>query len=146
MYPIIGYTWLTMTMFECFGEPIVTITRADLLREGQLVDVSATAKEAGFRFPVALTREAWLDCVEWSEADSDQQVLQDQSGRLWDVLWMAGLSARRNRGNASRVEFEIWRVPRDGRASQPRATTLVLEVGPGDAGEGVLTIMLPGQD
>src|SRR5262245_16898089 len=31
-------------------------TRADALREGVLIDVSETAREAGFRYPVALTR------------------------------------------------------------------------------------------
>ena len=38
-------------------------TRADALADGVLVDVSAVAREAGIKFPVALTRAAWERCV-----------------------------------------------------------------------------------
>lgn len=46
--------------------------------------VTETAKEAGFRVPVAMTTAAWADTVEWTETDSKRQIEQDQSGRLWD--------------------------------------------------------------
>lgn len=49
---------------------IHTHTRADLLEDGDLVDVSALAQEAGFRVPVAVTRAVWADCVAWSEEDT----------------------------------------------------------------------------
>jgi len=65
-----------------FGEVISTYTRARALEDGVLVDVRAMAKEAGFRFPVAMTAAAWDDCVAWTDADSDRQVHQDQAGRL----------------------------------------------------------------
>ncbi len=68
---------------------ISSYTRAQAIADGVLVDVTETAKEAGFRCPVALTRAAWADCVAWSEADTRRQVPQDEAGRLWDVLWMA---------------------------------------------------------
>ena len=38
-------------------------SRADALRDGVLIDVSATAKEAGLQYPVALTAAAWAKCV-----------------------------------------------------------------------------------
>ncbi|WP_325176197.1 DUF6573 family protein, partial [Xanthomonas hortorum] len=41
-------------------------TRANLLEDGDLVDVSALAREAGFKVPVAVTRAVWADCVAWS--------------------------------------------------------------------------------
>ena len=41
-------------MFEN-ADLIHRYSRADALRDGVLVDVSATAREAGIRFPVALT-------------------------------------------------------------------------------------------
>lgn len=138
-----------MTMMtECFGEPIVTLTRAGLLADGELVDVSATAREAGFRLPVAITHAAWLDCVEWSEADNlRKSTYQDQAGRLWDVLWMASVAVKTSRSaSASRLVFELHRVPRSGRGRAAKRTTLVVEIGPGDAGEPVLTVMLPGED
>ena len=73
---------------------ISTYTRADAIRDGVLVDVSETAREAGFRWPVAMTRGAYEDFVAWSAADSRRQTWQDESGRLWDVLTMARLAAR----------------------------------------------------
>jgi hypothetical protein len=60
-------------------------TRADALRDGVLVDVSATAREAGLQYPVALTRAVWERCV----AVPPGVVCQDEAGRLWDVLWRA---------------------------------------------------------
>jgi type I site-specific restriction endonuclease len=48
----------TATAAEIFGEPIHSYTRADAFADGYLVDVTDTAREAGFRFPVALTRAA----------------------------------------------------------------------------------------
>jgi hypothetical protein len=55
--------------------------RAQALADGVLVDVSATAREAGIRYPVALTRAAWERCV----AIPPGVVCQDEAGRLWDV-------------------------------------------------------------
>lgn len=134
----------TNTMNEIFGEVIHTYTRADAIKDGALVDVSETAVEAGFRVPVALTRAAWADCVEWAEADSQRQIYQNGDGRLWDVLWMAFLSARRAAHQA--FTFELSRVPRGGSGMRPRSTRLVCHIGPGDEGEPVITIMLPGED
>lgn len=129
---------------EAFGPLIYAYTRAQAITDGVLVDVSAMAGEAGFRFHVAMTQAAWADCVEWHDVDSRRQVFQDEAGRLWDVLYMASLAARR--GHGERVVFQLYRVPREGRASRPRLTTLHLHIGPGDAGEPVITIMLPGED
>jgi hypothetical protein len=57
-------------------------TRADALRDGVLIDVSPTAREAGIRYPVALTRAAWERCV----AVPPGVACQDEAGRLWDVV------------------------------------------------------------
>ena len=130
---------------EIFGDPIHVYTREQALADGFLVDVSETAREAGFKAPVALTRAAWADCVEWSEKDTQRQTHQDQAGRLWDVLWMAINAARRNTQRASFM-FQLYRVPRGGRSLRPRLTRLVCSIGAGDNGEPVITIMLPGED
>ncbi len=104
------------------------------------------ANEAGFRFPVALTAAAWADCVAWTEADSRLQVHQDLSGRLWDVLYMATHAVRGSPRPGDRLLFLLYRVPRDGATTQPELTELKLVVGPGDAGEPVVTILLPDED
>lgn len=131
------------TMREVFGEAIYAYSREQAIEDGELVDVSETAQEAGFRFPVVLTRAAWADCVEWSEEDSRRQTYQDEAGRLWDVVWMASRAARR--GGES-ILFQLYRVPRGGRGVRPRLVTLKMVCGPGDEGEPVITIMLPGED
>lgn len=125
---------------------VYTYSRAQAVDDGVLADVSETARDAGFKIPVALTAEAWAECVAWSAADTEKTgVPQDETGRLWDVLWMASCAARRHRhAPADRVTFEVLRVPR-GRRRATRCV-LVLHIGPGDDGEPVITVMLPNED
>jgi hypothetical protein len=104
------------------------------------------AQEAGFKWPVAITADAWADCVAWTEDDSDKQVHQDESGRLWDVLFMASCAIRSASHSGDRLPFQLYRVPRDGRSMEAELTTLKLIVGPGDQGEPVITILLPDED
>lgn len=130
---------------DLFGEVIYSYTRAQAIVDGVLVDVSETAREAGFRWPVAMTSAAWADCVAWSEEDNQRQIYQDASGRLWDVLWMA-LNAIRRANGGTQIEYQLYRVPRDGKSAEARLTSLKLVCGPGDAGEPVITITLPGED
>lgn len=125
---------------------ISSYTRASALEDGQLIDVSEVAREAGFSLPVAVTRAVWADCVAWGEAEKARKgTLQDEDGRLWDVVFMAFLAAAGNR-SASRIEYEVYRVPREGKAVMPRTVRLVLAIGPGDDGQPVITIMQLGED
>lgn len=125
------------------ADVIHAYTRDDAIQDGVLVDVSQAAREAGFRIPVAVTARAWSECVAWPETES---LCQDESGRLWDVVFMAAAAARRaaRRGEGDRTTFDLHVVPRGERV--PRLTTLVLHVGPGDRGEAVATLMRPGED
>lgn len=129
-----------------FGEVISTYTRAQAIEDGVLIDAGSMAQEAGFKWPVAVTSAAWADCVAWTEDDNRQQVYQDESGRLWDVLYMASHAIRTRSGNGDRLLFQLYRVPRDGRSTKAELTTLKLIVGPGDQGEPVITILLPHED
>ncbi len=131
------------TMTEIFGEAIHTYSRTQAVDDGVLIDVTETAAEAGFSCPVAITRAAWSDCVEWTDQDSNRQTTQDESGRLWDVVYMARLAARRG---GSKTIYQLYRVPRGGRGIKPRRTVLEMHAGPGDNGELVITIMMPGED
>jgi hypothetical protein len=69
-------------MFEN-ADLIHRYSRADAIRDGVLFDVSATAREAGIRFPVALTRAVWERCVFVPPG----VLFQDEAGRLWEVCW-----------------------------------------------------------
>ena len=129
-----------------FGDIISTYTRAQAIEDGVLIDISSTAKEAGFEWPVAMTAGAWADCVAWSDTDSQAQVYQDQSGRLWDVIFMAFQAISLSRETGDRLLFRLYRVPRDGHSTDAEVTTLKLVVGPGDGGEPVITIVLPHED
>ncbi|WP_313912714.1 DUF6573 family protein [Tahibacter sp.] len=122
---------------------IHTYTRREALDDGVLIDVTERAREAGFRIPVAVTAAAWAECVEWPETEA---AIQDESGRLWDLVFMAGVAARAaaRQGERGRIAFELFVVPRGGEL--PARTQLDLHVGPGDQGEPVATIMEPGED
>lgn len=128
-----------------FGDAIYRYTRAQAIADGVLVDVTEIAREAGFRIHVALTTAVWSQAVAWSDADSARQTLQDEAGRLWDVVWMAYIAARRASGGCQ-VPFQLHVVPRGGSATRPRLMQLHMHIGPGDDGEPVITIMTPDED
>lgn len=70
---------------EIFGEPIFTYTRQQAIDDGVFIDVTETAREAGFRCSVAVTTALWH---EWINPDPMPEG-QDMQGRLWDVLMIA---------------------------------------------------------
>lgn len=115
---------------------ISVYTRAQGIKDGFLVDVSEMASEAGFKWPVALTVGAWA-YVE--DIPPSKQGIQDIEGRLWDVLWMASLAARRGSGTETLFKLILHR-------GRKKYATLKLVSGPGDEGEPVITIMLPDED
>jgi len=129
-----------------FGDAdIVSVySREQAIADGYLVDVSEIAKEAGFKFPVALTRAVWDDCVEWDYKDTERQTYQDQEGRLWDVVYMAANAGRQSSSNE--LVYQLYRVPRGGRAKKPVLVSLKSHIAPGDKGEPVITIMKPNED
>ena len=139
----ISYEKTTESMF---GDVISTYTRAQALEDGVLIDPGTMAAEAGFKWPVAITADAWADCVAWTDDDSARQVHQDQDGRLWDVLFMAFYAVRTSQESGDRILFQLLRVPRDGRTTKAKLVTLRMIVGPGDSGEPVITILLPHED
>ena len=129
-----------------FGPVISSYSRVQAVEDGVLIDVTSMAREAGFKWPAALTHAAWCECVAWTEQDSRRQVHQDESGRLWDVLFMASYAIRTTTDSGDRLRFSLYRVPKDGHSAEAEEVTLKLMVGPGDVGEPVITIMLPNED
>lgn len=120
-------------------------TRADAIEDGDLIDVSERAKEAGFKVPVALTRAAWHELVAWDSTAMLHGSLQDEAGRLWDVLSIAIHTARAQR-DSSHVKFtvRVMDLKASGPVVEPKHA--VMTIGPGDTPEPVITIMLPGED
>ena len=149
-FPFMNQRRMNMDKLPSSPEPSVevisTYTRAQALEDGLLLDVTEVAREVGFCWPVAMTRAAWEDCVAWSETDNQRQLYQDESARLWDVLWVAWNAIRRNPRNEPWVRYHLCRVPRDGKSVTPSAATLKLVAGPDDGGEPVVTILHPDED
>jgi hypothetical protein len=133
------------------GVLIFSYTRAQAIADGVLVDVSKLAKEAGFRYPVAVTAAVWAECV----TVPDGVAGQDETGRLWDVLNLLRFAI------ASKVAVPRYALPgqnldgervdfavhvRKNSEGDPPLVDLYALCGPGDNGEPVVTIMLPNED
>lgn len=128
-----------MSKFTDDLEIIHAYTRRDAIEDGVLVDVSAAAAEAGFRFPVALTRAVFEGYV----AASPLPEGQDVSGRLWDLLNVLRVEIRRAPRGSHRVPFQVaFRMPK----GKVTVVSLVVVCGPGDEFEPVLTVMEPGEE
>jgi hypothetical protein len=118
---------------------IHSYTRKQALEDGFLVDVSITALEAGFNYPVALTRAVWDTYIVPDERS--RKWGQSERGRLWDCVWMLRLAARASKGDT--VYFKLYFIMKE---KQRRLITLKSICGPGDDGEPVITVMLPDED
>ena len=124
------------------GAPIIyAYTRAQAIADGVLIDVSATAREAGFAFPVAITAGVFATVVNPSERAA--KAGESISGRLWDVLQMMLWAARALPDASDRVTFQVIATGEDG---NKRRHDLWASVGPGDDAAPVITVMLRGED
>jgi hypothetical protein len=128
--------------FFADAEVISRYTRAQALADGVLKDAGATAREAGIKFPVALTQAAWDSYVTVPEGLG----CQDEDGRLWDIVYMFAQAAKRSRGG-SRITFELFvRNSKRQRLDRRDMVTLEANIGPGDTAAPVITIGLIGED
>lgn len=121
--------------------PVISrYTRDRAIKDGVLVDVTETAREAGFKHPLALTAAVHADI---KDITPSKRGIQDEEGRLWDLLWMgrhavSAAAACRQTGPV----FLSFVMP-VGRHRNYRAKIVL---GPGDAGEPVFTVMTPEED
>lgn len=115
---------------------IYAYTRAQALEDGVLVDVTTAAVEAGFTCAVALTASVWGIIEDIPPSKS----YRDMPGRLWDVLWMGQLAARRHR-DTNTCRYRL--ICHHGRKTY---LDLKMVMGPSDDGLPCVTIMLPYED
>jgi hypothetical protein len=123
------------------AEVISSYSRAQAIEDGVLVDVSSVAKEAGIKFPVAMTATVWGQYVEVPEGVG----CQDESGRLWDIVWMFRCAAAKFDGDTLLFKLYVRNHNRE-RLTRQDLVTLKAICGPGDNGEPVVTIMTPEED
>jgi hypothetical protein len=122
-------------------------TRQMAIADGVLVDLMQPGfidlvRQAGIKFPVAMTAAAFQDYVELTP--KAKEAGNDIKGRLWDVLWMLRTEILKSRGrNLSEILFQFLCVTD---RIKPMLCTLKSVVGPGDDGEPVITIMKPEED
>ncbi|MCE9567322.1 MAG: hypothetical protein K8U57_35420 [Planctomycetes bacterium] len=124
-------------MFEDF-ELIHSYSRAQALSDGTLVDVTATAKEAGIKHPTAVTHAVYEQFIRVPERVEGQ----DERGRTWDIIWMLKFAIAR----APEGDFLIYTVFVRNANTQPQPVKLKAICHPGDEGEAVVTVMLPDED
>lgn len=130
---------------ELFGELISSYSRAQAIADGVLIDATETAREAGFKYPVALTAAVFSECVRVPEGVRGQDV----KGRLWDVLWMLRFGMKRQKpdDDPTRVLYSLYvRNHNHERLTRRDLVQLKAICGPGDTPEPVITIMLPDED
>ena len=116
-------------------------TRAQAVEDGEQVDVSTVAAEAGLRFPAFLTR-----CVFDAYVTVPGGVTgQDEDGRLWDIVWMLRDAIRRSRPGEDRIPVALY-VRNDNRRA--RLVNLIATCGALDMDDPrpAITVMLPEED
>lgn len=126
-------------MFED-TEVIYSYTRGQAIEDGVLIDVSETAKEAGFKYPVAVTAAVWSEIIEPDAIATEHG--ESAVGRLWDVLWMLFVAIKTSK-EASDLTYYKMIATADGRQ---HTRQLKAQCGGGANGEPVITIMLPNED
>jgi hypothetical protein len=124
-----------------FGPVIYSYTRKQALADGVQVDVSTVAKEAGFRIPVFMTDTVFNAYVKVPEGVA----AQDESGRLWDILYMLHCAIKKSRPGQDRLSFQLY-VRNDNR--KPKLVTLLSACGALDIDDPApsITIMVPSDD
>jgi hypothetical protein len=139
---------------DVFGPVIYAYTRAQAIEDGVLVDVSTMAKEAGIKLPTVITAAVHAEYVAVPEA---LKGVQDEAGRLWDIVWMCAVAIRSGEIQGSEGMFQLivatpenvpWRSNEkrhEGSRTQ-RLVTLKAVCGPSDDGAPCLTILRPEED
>ena len=122
-------------------EIIYSYTRAQAVADGYQVEVTKTAREAGIRFPVFLTRTVFDAYV----AVPPNVTGQDEAGRLWDIVWMLRFGIRKAEQGQNRLPFALY-VRNDN--GSPKLVKLVavcsaLDI---DDPQPAITVMMPDED
>ena len=119
------------------AEIVSSYSRAEAIEDGVLVDVTAEASKAGWRYPVAVTAGVWGELVAYDETPGGDT--KEQPARLREILHMAATVIALQREPSDTVRFPVTR-------SDGTTRELWGRCGPGDRAEPVVTIMLIGED
>jgi hypothetical protein len=121
-------------------ELIHSYSRKQAIEDGTLIDVSETAREAGIKYPVAITHAVHESYVKVPEGVTSQ----DERGRLWDIVFMLRFAITRHPdAEGDTILYTVF-VRNDDTAPKPMKLKAICH--PGDEGEPVVTVMLPDED
>lgn len=131
---------------DIWGELIHAYTRKEAIADGVLVnlmqgELGVLVKQAGFKYPIAMTATAFKSFVELTPAA--KRAGHDMKGRLWDILMMFKLAIRQSEPGEQTLFFEFWAVTDTRRPTQCKLKSVI---GPDDDGAPCITLMLPDED
>lgn len=118
---------------------IHSYSRAQAIADGVLVDVTTTAKEAGLKYPTAVTQAVFERYIRVPDGLNDQ----DEVGRTWDLLWMLRFALARSANTDSLIYTVLVKTTS---SAGPLPVELKALCHPGDDAEPVITILLPDED
>lgn len=124
-----------------FGDIVYSYTRTQAVADGNQIEVTKTAREAGIKFPVFLTRNVFEACVTIPPGVAGQ----DETGRLFDVVWMLRFAILRSLAGCNRLPFALY-VLNDNR--KPKLVKLIAVCGPLDMNDPrpAITVMMPDEN
>ena len=125
----------TVNAEDYFGKPISRYTRKQALEDGFQIDVSDTAREAGLRFPVFITRAVFET---WVAPDHVKD--ENETARLRDILWMTRCAIKAAAPGACAIRVQLRLL---NRRVDLRAVCAALDI---DEPQPAITIMLPDED
>ena len=125
---------------DFWGEPIFSYSRRQAITDRVLFDVTETAREAGLKYPTAVTAAVWHQWI--VPDDASRQAGQSEQGRLWDVLWLLRWAIARGQ-DGSELHYQVLFLIGGTRQQE---VELKCVCGPGDDPAPVLTIMLTDED
>ena len=97
-----------MDSFFSESDLIFSYTTKQAVIDGELVVVPVEKREeVGIKFPVYMTRSVWNRYV---QVPVEMEGQQDLSGRLWDVLFMFALQARKTSSDRLIFRF-VCQIP-----------------------------------
>lgn len=131
---------------------ISSYSRAQAIEDGVLIDVSEMAREAGIRYPVAITAAVFGEVVTPPEVARANG--ESEEGRLWDVMQMLLWAIRGKRhqnqmdlGDGGEPDDTVWfEVLATDDHERKQHHRLWAKCGPADNLEPTITVMMVGED
>lgn len=110
-------------------------SRAQMIADGELIDVSNAAKALKYRIPVAVTQAVWIGSIE--PFDGQEAFSVQRRGALWKILTKL---ARDIMFSSDEDEELFFTVPLTFHEGKVLSASLKATLGRGDKGEPILTI------